>query len=581
MIRLRYLAAAFAAVLVLSSASSTPAATAATYELRDYGTKCVSGQTDERRYTYVICHDAIRENYLRVLDPAGRITTTLRMPGANDVAPAPDGSYVYVSGGGNYPLRRFVRRVDGTYAQDYAWVPPTFRMWGRDQPSKGRQIATDGYGNLYVANGVWTDELLHVVVKFDPQGRYVTHFGGFSSTWNTGTFYSLSGIAVSRDGRHIYTTELHNSRVQRFDRQGDGSYRYALRFGNDEATDPYRIGMCVPMLMAAPYDIGVDAWGDVWVTSTSCTYVQQFDANGIWKFASFVGNRGATQPGVLADRNQNSHNLAIDANGSVISGETSTWLVRQGPIPPWPALDGAPVPDPQPEPQPEPDPQPDPQPDPNPQPGPDLQAPVVAGVTLPATTATRVIDVRIDATDDVGVSQVRLATEDGNWQAWQAFAPSVRFTLTAGLGYRGVYVQVRDAAGGESNIVYRLTTLVGDEPAPDPVPEPQPEPEPEPQPDPVPAPGPDLTAPTLRGVTVPATSATSVIDVRIDAIDDHGVTQVRLATDDGYWQAWQPFAQQLRFTLRAGIGYRGVYVQVRDAAGNESGALYRRVTVTG
>ena len=116
-----------AATLVLPASAGA----ATTYELRDYGTRCVSGQTDERQYTYTICHDALKENYLRVQDPTGALVRApARMPGANDVAPAPDGSYVYVSGGGTYPIRKFLRQGDGSYAQDRAYTPPTFGALG-------------------------------------------------------------------------------------------------------------------------------------------------------------------------------------------------------------------------------------------------------------------------------------------------------------------------------------------------------------------------------------------------------------------------------------------------------------------
>lgn len=193
------------------------------------------------------------------------------MPGANDVAPAPDGAYVYVSGGGTTPLRRFDRAANGTFAQNHTWVPPTFAWEGETYPAKGRQIATDGYGNLYVANGIWTDELLHVVTKFAPDGRSLAVFGGFENTWDAGTFFALSGIGVSRDGRHVYTTEVHNNRVQRFDLQADGAYGYATMWGNHAASDPNRGGSCEPKQFAAPHDLAVDGWGDVWVASTSCT----------------------------------------------------------------------------------------------------------------------------------------------------------------------------------------------------------------------------------------------------------------------------------------------------------------------
>ena len=123
--------------------------------------------------------------------------------------------------------------------------------------------------------------------------------------------------------------------------------------------DPYRLGLCMPTKLAAPYDLAVDAWGDVWTTSTSCTYVQKFSKDGIFLFGSFVGNRGTAGPGMLPNGDQQrSHNLAVDAAGNVVSGETSTWLVRQGAVPPWPALEGGdvlPVPNPAPNPDPNPD----------------------------------------------------------------------------------------------------------------------------------------------------------------------------------------------------------------------------------
>ena len=53
-----------------------------------------------------------------------------------------------------------------------------------------------------------------------------------------------------------------------------------------------------------------------------------------------------------------------------------------------------------------------------------------------------------------------------------------------------------------------------------------------------------------------------------------------MATDNGNdWTAWQPFTPAMQFTLRAGIGFRGVYVQVRDAARNESAMVYRTTRV--
>ncbi|MCW2923914.1 MAG: putative repeat protein [Thermoleophilia bacterium] len=584
------------AVALFLLAMPVGAQAAEDYTLQPYGTKCVSGQPDERQYSYTICwNDTVRqESYLRVDAPNGTRVAFVRMPGANDVAPAPDGSYVYVSGGSGNPLRKFVRTATGSYEQDYAWKPPTYVFDGERVPANGRQIATDGYGNLYVASGMWTGDtpgnvnLTHSVAKFDPSGKVLDVFGGYNNTWKTGrdyAFYSLGGIAVSRDGRYLYTTEVHNSRVQRFDRQADGTYKFAMTWGNNATSDPFRVGLCMPTMLAAPYDIAVDPWGDVWTTSTSCTYVQKFSKDGIWKFSSYVGNRGATQQGMLPNGEQErSHNIAVNAHGDVIAGENRNVLVRGGVIPPWPAIDAQPTPTPTPVPVPGPGPVPGPTPVPN---G-DVTAPTLRGFTIPATTASSAIDVAIDATDNVAVATVRMATDNGDdWTTWQPYAATMRFSLRAGTGPRGVYVQVRDAAGNESAIAYHTTNVTAQGPAPAPVPVPNPVPVPVPVPNPVPvpvpvpAPGPDVTDPVVRSVAIPATNVGSTVGLIVDATDNAAVTEMRMCDDYCLgWTPWVPYHANVSFVLRAGAGYRGVYVQVRDAAGNESGALYRTTLVT-
>ena len=64
------------------------------------------------------------------------------------------------------------------------------------------------------------------------------------------------------------------------------------------------------------------------------------------------------------------------------------------------------------------------------------------------------------------------ADNGDDWTAWKAYAPTMQFTLREGLGYRGVYVHARDAAGNESNMFYRRTTVIAQEEAPAPQPAP-------------------------------------------------------------------------------------------------------------
>ena len=96
-----------------------------------------------------------------------------------------------------------------------------------------------------------------------------------------------------------------------------------------------------------------------------------------------------------------------------------------------------------------------PAPRPDAAPTPDAAAPTLNAITVPATTSSRTIMVGIDATDNQAVTQMRLANEDGNWGTWTTFNANATHQLSAGYSIKGVYVQVRDAAGNESSVIYR------------------------------------------------------------------------------------------------------------------------------
>ena len=87
----------------------------------------------------------------------------------------------------------------------------------------------------------------------------------------------------------------------------------------------------------------------------------------------------------------------------------------------------------------------------------DAAKPVLRSVTLPNPTATQLVTVTIDATDDVGVTGVRLANENGVWQVWQPYTPTVQNLATPLALIKGVFVEVRDATGKESNVAFKTT----------------------------------------------------------------------------------------------------------------------------
>lgn len=354
-----------------------------------------------------------------------------------DVAPSPDQSVLYVTrvtdvpaGGtrGGYPevikLTRQGAAGSLVYTRDAAWKLANFTMGGTPWPARGRYIATDAWGDLYFSNGGWAgrydaagnfypEAAPAAVVKYTPAGVTTTAFNSGDAA--IGEFDVNMGIAVSRDGRTVWTIEHTSGRAQRFDWNLDGVYRQNVSatktFGKNDTTCATAGGF------AAPYDIGLDPWGYVYITNTGCEQVKKFTAAGahLWTIAT----------------SGEAHGIAVDLQGNVYVPDTDQRLVRSDATPgPVPALGARPIPD--------------------------LKAPTLASITVPAITTNQTINVGISATDDVtGVQQVRISNEDGNWGNWKPFAATVTHTLTPGHGGKAIFVQVKDGAGNISATLFK------------------------------------------------------------------------------------------------------------------------------
>ncbi len=354
---------------------------------------------------------------------------------AYDVAPAPDGNsaFVVTKVDGVYTPQRYVKAGDGSWSLDTNFHLAQFPYGGKMYDAEGLRIATDARGNLYVADGVWTANKLNTVIKFDAAGNYVTRFGEYvegnpedDSSWEQGRFYwSLGGIAVSPDGNSVYTTEIGNNRVQRWDIQEDGTYESTVMWGATKETDPDRVGSSEPGEFAAPYDIGVDQWGDVYVMNTTVSQIQKFTPDGEWVLSMQVGRNA---PDVT--EGERAHGMAVDLLGNAISTQTGMVMRRtEDETREVPPMRDAPTPD--------------------------LVAPTLDDVVVPETVDGPTVRITIDATDDREPFEVRIADENGMWGEWFTFSPELDVTLTDGAGVKGIYVQVRDEAGNESDAAYR------------------------------------------------------------------------------------------------------------------------------
>jgi hypothetical protein len=473
-----------------------------------------------------------------------------------DVAPSPDGSFLYLSQDSRTPVR-LNRQADGTYKLDAAWKLQAFPAGGKNWTPIGNHITVDGLGSIYLSNGsYWVSNAVATpgqIVKFAPDGSYLTSFGDVGPV--DGQWNANQDVAVSRDGRRVYvgencSTSCQNgavdyqpSRITRYDYTPSGQYRFTKIISRVGPYNGKKYPQCEdPGAVHSAYTLGLDARDYLYAGSVSCGYIQQFKTDPDPAKETFVKTIVKNLSGNTGVHN---HWLAVDAAGRIFTAE---WQLRFDPKAP--AIPATPMPAPP------------------ALPAPDLQAPTIANVVLPATTTSQDIAVTITATDNVAVSEMRLADQNGTYGPWQPFASPVTVHLTNGYSIKGVFVQVRDMAGNESTAVYKTTNYVapadaggdgggGDGGGGGGVQNP-------------PAGAPDNAAPVIGSATAPAVTATREITINVAATDDKAVTQIRFANEDGNWSGWRNFAAANTWTITNGYLNKLIFVQVRDAAGNES-----------
>ncbi len=332
---------AWPAVLLLALVTMMVApagAGALTYEQSTFacGGQRGGGSTDATGRLYVACWHAGGAAYqpnVLVLRADGSVQQRVFLNSyATDVAPSPDGSSIYAFRNQTKEVERWQRRLDGSYVRDPNWQLAAYPMWGTMYRPRGEFLDTDDAGFIYVSAGTWTDAPTRML-KYRPDGSLVTGFGDWAEGWTPGLFYwNATGLAASADGSRVYVAEVGNNRIQRFDRQADGSYRIGRVFGNDPAIDEDpRSGWCGddvrPWRIAAPYDVGLDSQGRIHVLNTTCGQVKVFTAGGDHLATVQVTPIGG----------QRIHGMAVAASGTVYLPEVGRVLrPRAGAVAPAP-----------------------------------------------------------------------------------------------------------------------------------------------------------------------------------------------------------------------------------------------------
>lgn len=162
-------------------------------------------------------------------------------------------------------------------------------------------------------------------------------------------------------------------------------------------------------------------------------------------------------------------------------------------------------------------------------------------------TASRSVALTLSATDQFGVTEMRLRNAGQSWEDWRPFTTSASWTLADADGSRSVEVEYRDKHGNVSTTY--SDTIVLDRVAPDGV------------------------SVAVNGNAAWSTSTSvSVSIVASDAAPSSGLSLVRFRTGDGAWSAWSAYASSKSWTLPASDGQHTVQMQVQDGAGNVASA---------
>lgn len=154
-------------------------------------------------------------------------------------------------------------------------------------------------GKIYVADTGHTKSEDHTVKIFDQSGKLIGHLGGKRGS-GKGQFLFPTYVTVDPQG-NVYVTDTLNSRIQEFDADG----KYVKDFG--QRGNGW--GM-----FDKPKGAALDAFGNVYVVDSGWSNVQIFNQKG--QVLLFFGGRGPI-PGML----QNPSAIAIDAQNRIYVGD--------------------------------------------------------------------------------------------------------------------------------------------------------------------------------------------------------------------------------------------------------------------
>lgn len=138
-----------------------------------------------------------------------------------------------------------------------------------------------------------------------------------------------------------------------------------------------------------------------------------------------------------------------------------------------------------------------------------------------------------------GATRMQFSTDGSSWGAWEPYATTRAWTLSAGDGTKTVYVRFGDTSGNLSPVAFDSIIL-------------------------------DTVPPTGISILINGGAAYTANTRLTLTLGATGASQVQLRNEGGNWSAWRDFSTTQTWDVSAVNGVKTVYARFRDIAQNVS-----------
>jgi YD repeat-containing protein len=189
-------------------------------------------------------------------------------------------------------------------------------------------IAVDAAGNIFIAD-LWN----HCIRKVDASGVITTVAGtgtsGYSGDGALATeaqLYYPNGIAVDAAG-NIFIADYYNSRIRKVDASGIITTMAGTGYGGYSGDG----GLATEAQLGHPYDVAVDAAGNIFIADYYNSRIRKVDTRGIITTVAGNGYGSYSGDGGLATKARLSylHDVAVDAAGNIFIADYGNNRIRK------------------------------------------------------------------------------------------------------------------------------------------------------------------------------------------------------------------------------------------------------------